>query len=843
MLLLDRFYAVALGMCAFYLLLGVPFVFVRKGAAAALLVVLMLTVLASWRLSRVGKPRESVLLYALVSWCIVVTVLFAGLPLYTAMYMSAVAVVMAIVVGLRAGIALALSYIAAWCVYVVLQRQGMSVAAYFNPPPAVSVFGAAGAMWLILLPLPLLLRKLHAASGLLRAVIEATGEGILVVNQLGEIETYNQRFLEMWGVSQELADTGDDAQLLDKAMQQLVDPDQFRRGVAELYGQPERSSKDILVFKDGRIFERLSNPERVDSVVVGRVWSFRDITERERARMEFQQAKEQVQAVLNATTEGIFLVDRRGMILVINDTAAQRLGRTADQLLNRCVFDFFPRDVAATRSASLEQVFITGRGKYVEDVRDGRSFAMNYYPVLSDQGVVRQVVVYAVEISERRRAEAQLVGRQARLSSLVAAIQDTMVVYDDDGRLLEILGSASGSYASFAPVEVNPLGKLCSELMQPEVANQFLRAIRILRSGGPAVSFEYQMGPTQAPLDFVASLSRIGDGSGYLAVLRDVSAKRSARREIERLGVRNKLLLESVGEGIFDLDAHCRTTFVNPAALTMLGRQELEVLGIDPHAVFHFHPGADHEGVVYECPVQASLADGQQRQDDNQWFWRADGRRFPVSLTVTPIVEEGRQVGVVVVFRDITERKRIEAEVHLLAFHDALTKLPNRRLLIDRLGQQLAHCKRGAELAALLFMDLDNFKQLNDLHGHAAGDLLMVEVARRVSDCVREIDTVARFGGDEFVVLLANLDSVPEIARQNALLVAEKIRHALAQDYHIVLPQDDGQDEHVHHLCSASIGVCIFPMSMTSPDEVIDVADAAMYRAKESGRNAVFVAP
>lgn len=181
-----------------------------------------------------------------------------------------------------------------------------------------------------------------------------------------------------------------------------------------------------------------------------------------------------------------------------------------------------------------------------------------------------------------------------------------------------------------------------------------------------------------------------------------------------------------------------------------------------------------------------------------------------------------------------------EQKIRDLAFYDTLTRLPNRRLLLDRLNQAMSASKRSGHYAALMFIDLDNFKPLNDQHGHAIGDLLLIEVARRISDCMREVDTVARFGGDEFIVMLSELATDEASSRTQAGLVAEKIRTVLAEPYLLTKPPKDGEtgDRIMHH-CSASIGVSLFINHDREPEDLIKRADLAMYQAKETGRNRI----
>ena len=167
--------------------------------------------------------------------------------------------------------------------------------------------------------------------------------------------------------------------------------------------------------------------------------------------------------------------------------------------------------------------------------------------------------------------------------------------------------------------------------------------------------------------------------------------------------------------------------------------------------------------------------------------------------------------------------------------------MPNRRLLYDRLNQTMAASARSGYYGALMFLDLDNFKPLNDQHGHDVGDLLLIEVAERLKGCVREMDTVARFGGDEFVVMISELSLEKQESLAEAGIIAEKIRRQLAEPYLLTVKRRDRPDEAVEHQCTASIGVVLFVNHEAGPDKILKWADAAMYRAKESGRNRVCV--
>jgi diguanylate cyclase (GGDEF)-like protein/PAS domain S-box-containing protein len=207
------------------------------------------------------------------------------------------------------------------------------------------------------------------------------------------------------------------------------------------------------------------------------------------------------------------------------------------------------------------------------------------------------------------------------------------------------------------------------------------------------------------------------------------------------------------------------------------------------------------------------------------------GEPYWVEMEMVPFSGEGgRNTHWVLVARDITERRKFANDIHRLAFFDVLTGLPNRRLLMDRLERLLAQAHAGAGFGALMFIDLDHFKYINDARGHATGDALLKHAAERLSRLVRKDDTVARLGGDEFVVLLAHLGHDLEAATAGALGVAEKVRLALTSDFDI-----DGQQ----YNSSASIGVALLPHAGQSAHDVLREADTAMYRAKNSGRNGV----
>lgn len=287
-------------------------------------------------------------------------------------------------------------------------------------------------------------------------------------------------------------------------------------------------------------------------------------------------------------------------------------------------------------------------------------------------------------------------------------------------------------------------------------------------------------------------------------------------------------------EGIIITDADSEILDVNDAFTRITGYSRVEVLGKNPRMLSSGKQSPAFYGAMWRDLAEKDYWHGEV------WNRHQNGAIYAETLTISAVRDiHGKIQQYVALFSDITERKQLEDKVHQLAFYDALTQLPNRRLLQDRIGQNMGANKRSSRYGALMFLDLDNFKPLNDTHGHEVGDLLLIEAAERMKICVREIDTVARFGGDEFVVVLNELDADKSESISQAMIVAEKIRTTLSEPYQLTIKRDGETDMTIEHRCTASIGLTLFTGHEASPDMVIKWADIAMYQAKESGRNLI----
>jgi diguanylate cyclase (GGDEF)-like protein/PAS domain S-box-containing protein len=287
-------------------------------------------------------------------------------------------------------------------------------------------------------------------------------------------------------------------------------------------------------------------------------------------------------------------------------------------------------------------------------------------------------------------------------------------------------------------------------------------------------------------------------------------------------------------DGMVITDADKIILRVNAAFTEITGYTADEAIGQTPHLL----SSGRHDTVFYAAMWENIQRTGAWKGEI--WNRRKNGELYPERITITAVKDNtGKITHYVGTLNDITEYKTLEEQAHNLAFHDPLTQLPNRRLLYDRLSQTMAASKRSGYYNAVMFIDLDNFKPINDKHGHDVGDSLLIEAGRRIASCVRETDTVSRLGGDEFVVLLRELDVDKTISIAQTRIVAEKIRAMLAMPYVLILQQKRDAAITVEHHCTVSIGVIIFINHEASEEDLIKRADVAMYQAKSDGRNLI----
>jgi diguanylate cyclase (GGDEF)-like protein/PAS domain S-box-containing protein len=304
------------------------------------------------------------------------------------------------------------------------------------------------------------------------------------------------------------------------------------------------------------------------------------------------------------------------------------------------------------------------------------------------------------------------------------------------------------------------------------------------------------------------------------AMSRYIRSHKSIEKERKRL----ESILRSVGDGVYGVDSNGNISFINPACQRILGYESEErLIGKSAMMLFHYADAEGHPIDETQCSLQQTYAEGTPLLAQETIFWHKSGVPIPVEYTIYPLTIEEKREGSVVAFRDISVHKSLEEELRWQASHDALTKLFNRRYFEEQLTQEVERLRRSSEISALLYIDLDRFKYINDTAGHAAGDRLLVEIAQQMTQRLRKTDLLARLGGDEFAIILRN--------------VHKKSVHQAADDYRQMLDNFLFTYNEKQYKINGTIGIALIDRDSKSAGDILANADIACHIAKGEGRN------
>lgn len=428
------------------------------------------------------------------------------------------------------------------------------------------------------------------------------------------------------------------------------------------------------------------------------------------------------------------------------------------------------------------------------------------------------------DISSRRRAEEQLRAAERKYRSIFENAVEGIFQTTPEGRYLEVNGTLARIYGFDSVAEMTEhFRDIKNQLyVVPTRRDDFVRQ---LAAHDQVRDFESEIRKKDGTVIWISENARVvRDSAGrplyYEGTVVDITDRRRAEEALATQRAYFSQLFANSPQAISLIDMHRNIVDVNAAFEGLFGFRAADVQGFGMRAFIV------PENLLTECEnVRGAILSGKSVERETMRRHR-DGRLLPVSMIGFPIVIQGTTQGIVYIYQDISERKAFEAQITHQAFHDALTGLPNRSLFADRLERALTRAARRDDYQyAVLMIDLNKFKGINDTLGHQAGDALLVEMAQRLGRCVRGMDTVARLGGDEFAVILEELKSKKEV-----MAVVDRISAVLAQPYtlcgSVVTP-------------GASIGIVLRTRGYASAEDILRDADIAMYRAKEQGRTSM----
>ncbi len=533
-------------------------------------------------------------------------------------------------------------------------------------------------------------------------------------------------------------------------------------------------------------------------------------------------------AALAAADNAIIIADREAVIQWANPAFSRLTGYTLEETVGNHIRDLVKSgEQVATFYKALWSTILEGRvwhGEIVNKRKDGTLYheEMTITPVRTESDEITHFIAVKQDITERKKSEESLSNMNKRLNALIEAIPDAIFFKDGESRWLVTNESAK---TLFKLRDIDWQGKTELELAALRPAYRAAHEACLIDDektwqSGQLMRFDETIPDENGkPRHFEVRKVPVFDSSdrrnGLVIIGRDVTERKLTEEQLREAAA----VMRNTHEGVLITDTEPKIIAVNNAYSTITGYSAEEVIGKNPSLL----SAGRADKAFYQAMWQEISARGYWQGE--VWNRRKNGESYPQLLTISTVYDD-QQVPVryIGVFSDITLMKENQARLEYMAHHDPLTELPNRALVESRLQQELEQAHRHGHQDAVLFIDLDHFKQVNDSFGHLVGDELLCAAAKRLSLRLREGDTLGRLGGDEFILLLSMLNDT-----QDAAVVARDFIAALNEPFQL----PSGHEVFI----GGSIGISLFPQDGQTVSELMKNADAAMYLAKESGRN------
>ncbi len=550
----------------------------------------------------------------------------------------------------------------------------------------------------------------------------------------------------------------------------------------------------------------------------------RDITERQRTVEALRASEARYRQIVETAFEGVWIIDSNNITTFVNPRMADMLGYPPEKMLGKPVLAFMDPDAQAAFAANSEgrQEAHQPEHEFRFRRKDGSELwvLLESSPDLDAEGNYRGSLAMVTDVTDRRRGQEAL----RRLAGMVATSTDAIMAVDMTGSILNWNRGAERMYG-YTAEEI--IGRSISTITPEAKADELTTILERARRGEAVDLVETLRKRKDGSLVEVSiSFSTLADIDGTViattGIHRDISIAKRAAEALQASEERYRRIVDTAYEGIWVIDAQNLTTYVNPRMGEMLAYTVEEIVG---RSVLDF---LDTEARASFADNQPSRVKGISAQREVR-FTRKDGADLWTLLSIRPNFDEaGHYEGSLAMAMDITERRRVQKALEYQALHDALTGLPNRLLLTERLGEALVSARAAHEQVAVLILDLDHFKEVNETFGLLAGDRLLEQVGPRLHSEIGAEDMVARLSGDEFAVLLTNTDAIAATVKAQGLI------EALERPFEV-----EGQ----HLDVAMSIGIAIFPDDGDDPDTLLRRADIALFVAKQARGAFVRFAP